>query len=278
MDINEYIEKWVEQSITLSEWLSQENIDHWEFIELWSLNESEIEEIEHHQHCLFNKAVENSVNNKIENYQEAVKKEVFTEQLRLLELFLKSTKVDTFLIELLKPIVIIRDSDYLNILKEYQNIIARRYDDFKKTFSINKQGSFSDGDYFKAKIIWEYKSEIEKYLIKLPPQQTVTEKLTVKQIALIHFYEGIPITRGNSSEIAAKYGYKAKNSGEGLFQDFTAYSSTANRKGRPTLFTHKKLKNKIELFESVINHLSENKKQRAIDEINVLKTFLENEY
>lgn len=108
--------------------------------------------------------------------------------------------------------------------------------------------------------------------------ETKTNKLKVPQIALIHVYEGIQITRRNAEEIAAKYGYTAINSGEGLFQDYTNYSSTANRKGKPTPCTPKKLKNKIELFESVVSHLSDNNKQWAIDEINTLKTLLENEY
>jgi hypothetical protein len=114
----------------------------------------------------------------------------------------------------------------------------------------------------------------------LPPQQTETktDKLKVNQIALIHVYEGLQITRENAGEIAAKYGYTAKNSGEGLFQDYTNYCSTANRKGKPTPCTPKKLKNKIELFESVVNHLSENNKQIAIDEIKILNTILENDY
>jgi len=63
-----------------------------------------------------------------------------------------------------------------------------------------------------------------------------------------------------------------------LFQDYTYFCSTANRKGIPTEYSSKKLKNKIELFESVVNHLSDNNKQRAIDEIKILKTLLENEY
>lgn len=114
----------------------------------------------------------------------------------------------------------------------------------------------------------------------LPPQQTEmkTDKLKVPQIALIHVYKGIQITRENAGIIAAKHGYTAKNSGEGLFQDYTNYCSTANRKGKPTPCTPKKLKNKIELFESIVNHLSDNSKQRAIDEINILRTIFENEY
>ena len=114
----------------------------------------------------------------------------------------------------------------------------------------------------------------------LIPQQTETktDKLTVKQIALIHVYEEIQITRENAGEIADKQGYTAKNSGEGLFQDYTYFCSTANRKGKPTPCTPKKLRNRIKQLESVVNHLSDNKKQRAIDEIKILKTIFENEY
>lgn len=104
------------------------------------------------------------------------------------------------------------------------------------------------------------------------------DKLKVPQIALIHVYEGRPITRANAGIIAAKHGYTAKTSGEGLFQDYTKYCSTANRKGKPTPCTSQKLKNKIELFESVVDRLSDNKKQRAIDEIKILKTIQEDEY
>lgn len=128
-----------------------------------------------------------------------------------------------------------------------------------------------------------YKVYLENLLIHLnnpAPQQapTKTNKLKVPQIALIHVYEGIQITRENAGEIAAKHGYTAKNSGEGLFQDYTNYCSTANRKGKPTPCTLKKLKNKIELFESIVTHLSDNNKHRANDEIGILKTIFENEY
>jgi hypothetical protein len=126
----------------------------------------------------------------------------------------------------------------------------------------------------------DYILKIDYELNLYSPQQTETktDKLKVPQIALIHVYEGIQITRENAGEIATKHGYTAKNSGEGLFQDYINYCSKANRKGKPTLCTPKKLKNKIELFESVVNHLSDNSKQRAIDEIKILKIIFENEY
>lgn len=47
----------------------------------------------------------------------------------------------------------------------------------------------------------------------------------------MNFYNGIPINRNNCKEIAVKYGYNSKNSGEGLFHDYTKYSKNANRIG-----------------------------------------------
>ena len=129
---------------------------------------------------------------------------------------------------------------------------------------------------FYDEVLYIKKAILEASENNLP--QTETEKLKVNQIALIYVYEGIHITRENASGIAAKYGYTAKNSGEGLFQDYTTYSSAANRKGKPTLCTPKKLKNKILLFESIIEYLTDNAKQRAFDEIGMLKTIYETEY
>jgi len=115
--------------------------------------------------------------------------------------------------------------------------------------------------------------------VKQPQQiEKKTNGLKVNQIALIHFYESIQITRKNADDIAAEHGYTAINSGEGLFQEYSFFCSTANRRGKPTPCTPRKLKNKIELLESVIKHLTDNNKQRAIDEVNSLKTIFENEY
>ena len=102
--------------------------------------------------------------------------------------------------------------------------------------------------------------------------------LKVNQIALIYAYDGKQITRDNANSIASEYGYTAKNSGEGLFQDYTAYCNPTFRKEKPTPCTPKKLKNKIHLFESIIEHLNPQAQKRAIDEIKILKVIFENEY
>lgn len=103
------------------------------------------------------------------------------------------------------------------------------------------------------------------------PAEGKAEQLKVKQIALIHIYEGIRISRKNATEIAARYGYRSKSSGEGLFQDYSLFLSKATRIGEPTECTTKTMNNKIRLFESTLEHLSEKALQRATDELQILK-------
>lgn len=100
-------------------------------------------------------------------------------------------------------------------------------------------------------------------------------KLTMNEIALLHFYKGLQISRENGDSIAKQYGH---NSGEKLFQRFTYYSSLANRKGKPNPLTPKRLKNKIELLEKVIGLLPNEKQKRAIDEVQILKNIFQSEF
>ena len=108
--------------------------------------------------------------------------------------------------------------------------------------------------------------------------ESKTDKLKVPQIALIHIYKDIQITEENAKEIAAEYGYTSKTSGTGLYHDYLKYCKTSDRIAKPSAETKKTLINKIELFESVVNHLSDKAKNMANDEIKILKTILETEY
>lgn len=110
----------------------------------------------------------------------------------------------------------------------------------------------------------------------LPPQPIKQKpELKIDQIALKYAYEGLQITRENGNKIAKEYGH---NSGEKLFQRFTYFSSSANRKGKPNLCTPKKLDNKIKLIESIIELLPTEKQERAKDEVLILKKIYEAEY
>lgn len=116
--------------------------------------------------------------------------------------------------------------------------------------------------------------QIETKANKLKAPQPVF-KLKIDQIALKYAYKGMQITRENGNQIAKEYGH---NSGEKLFQRFTYYSSAANRKGKPTPCTPKKLDNKIKLIESIIDFLPTDKQERAKDEVLILKNIYDAEY
>lgn len=112
--------------------------------------------------------------------------------------------------------------------------------------------------------------EITPFLKDAKSNETESAKPThsIKQIALKLFYIGDSVTRENCNEIIKEYGY---TSGESLYQHYSFFSSTANRKANPHPLSQKRLSNKIKLFESVIEILPEVNKQRALDELKILK-------
>lgn len=134
-------------------------------------------------------------------------------------------------------------------------------------------------------------SELEDYLdflLKKPIQNhietiltseynkgSIKPKYTFNQIALKYVYEKEVITLNNCNEIAINYGYTA---GRKLFQRYSFYRSDADRKGRPDTLTRRTMRNKIKLFESVIDMLNVDNRQRIVSEIVILKGYLENEF
>lgn len=115
----------------------------------------------------------------------------------------------------------------------------------------------------------------ETWIKTTEKKEAISKGLTMKQIALIYYYKGQAITRDNSNFIAIQHGH---NSGEALFQKYSYYTSSANRKGKTNPFTPKKMENKIALLESVINHLPEQQSSLARDELNILVTLYKNEF
>ena len=91
--------------------------------------------------------------------------------------------------------------------------------------------------------------------------------LTVKQVVLIHIYEGIQITRQNGDKIVKAYGL---TSGEKLYSTYLKYAKSIDRTGDPG--TARRLKEKTKLFESVVPLLkSEAAINRATAELESLK-------
>lgn len=123
------------------------------------------------------------------------------------------------------------------------------------------------------------KEEVEKLGInssELIEVTTFKKELSLTQIALIYIYKGDVITRNNGNQIAKKAGYISKTSGDKLYQNFTKYVSSADRKGDAG--TKRKNQNKIKLIESIVELLPNDKQQRAKDEISILKSIQETQY
>tara|TARA_Y100001937_G_C7132536_1_gene338300 strand:+ start:1792 stop:2706 length:915 start_codon:yes stop_codon:yes gene_type:complete len=113
--------------------------------------------------------------------------------------------------------------------------------------------------------------DLKNLEVKTPKQpEKLKPELKIPQIALKCLYSGIHVTRANAQEIIEKYGWK---SGAKLYNEYTHYSSYANRKGKPHPFTRLKLENKIKLLESVVELVPKEKRNRIKDEIKKLKNF-----
>lgn len=95
------------------------------------------------------------------------------------------------------------------------------------------------------------------------------EKIPIPQIALQYFYEDIFINRENANKYLEGTGH---TSGDKLYNEYIKWTDKQNRKADPESKT--KLKNKIKLFENVIDLLPENKKGKAIDELKILNSFI----
>jgi len=157
---------------------------------------------------------------------------------------------------------------------EFALSLLEKHKDKENQFLVDEFGKY-EPVIIEALDYW--KSEIQKLQSGKETQNDTKHRpeLSMNQIALKYFYEGLQITRENGNEIAEQYGH---TSGEKLFQRFTWYSSTANRKAKPDLCTAIKLKNKIKLIETVIELLPIEKQGRAKDEVSILNGIYEAEY
>jgi hypothetical protein len=109
---------------------------------------------------------------------------------------------------------------------------------------------------------------IRNKAVRQTSAHTAGDKLTLKQIALIHAFEEWDISRENCNEIAQQYEH---TSGKKLAQEFTDLQTSSKRTREFSGWTPRKQRNRIELFESVIEHLSEKAITLADKEIQTLK-------
>jgi hypothetical protein len=125
--------------------------------------------------------------------------------------------------------------------------------------------------------IKQFKQYYERVLevladFQVDPSRADSDRLSQSQIALIYAYEGRHIQQGvNDKEVAETYGYTAKNSGRKICQLFNEYRIRANRIATPDKETRATLNHKIQLFKSVVPHLSSEVKSSALEDIKSLE-------
>ncbi|MFV5695158.1 hypothetical protein ACM55G_06925 [Flavobacterium sp. LB3P122] len=130
-----------------------------------------------------------------------------------------------------------------------------------------KVGYLKDTEMFNEEI--EYLTGISNHLME-PKTLSIDKKEGVPVIALLYYYNEQFISRDNAQSIANKYGYTAKNSGEGLYHDFVFYTDNANRKASGE--NKIKCKNRIKSQKRVVELLIDEKaKAKAMTELNILK-------
>lgn len=161
---------------------------------------------------------------------------------------------------------------------EEEQIILNRINDVRKNFIHQIQfPAFTFHKAFTGHLSYSDVLEMEAAIVAAkmkagmnPATSSKQKNLTFKQIALIHYYNNMPITRKNEVEIAKKYGH----TGAGLYNKYTFYFKKCNRLATPNSETETAIKNKIELFESVISHIKDT--SIITDEIDTLKSHLLN--
>ena len=190
---------------------------------------------------------------------------------RLEDLFI-STNPSTFM--QIRDLIILWIEKTIKItINNEKKMFEWAYSPFMETiFNLNKKivKLFSDN-----RIILKSNLQNSNNEAQISNKKNQTLKPTLKEIALKFTYLNKPITRQNSKSIALENGH---TSGDALYNKFTFYYSTANRKGKPHPYTEKRLKNKISLFKNVIKMLEKPNKDKALDELKILENYYKNDF
>lgn len=181
----------------------------------------------------------------------------------------------------------INKSDLL-IIREYINnqlVKGEEYHGFVHSPNFKYQYEKFTNDLVYARVTFDYynwlikfnksrKKSVDNSKNKIknnkPIEDLKSERLNVKVIALICFYNNLHINRSNCKEIAIKYSYTAKTSGEGLYHDYSKYSDNMYR---TKVANESKVKciNRLKLIEDTIKHLDDTKKGDAEKDYKILE-------
>ncbi|UAM97939.1 hypothetical protein K8354_16880 [Polaribacter litorisediminis] len=161
----EYIDKWLNCSVELSDYRLYKRKDHWQEIFKLDLDSETIEKIEKHQKKLFDEEVNHKVNSEIQDInelKETDKKAAIENNIKLIEDFFNGVGTKTTLKRLKNILRFVKHKqvlvDYDNLLKNY--ILPIEY----LVFKIGKSDYSS---IFVASFFLKYLDELKEYLNSL---------------------------------------------------------------------------------------------------------------
>lgn len=173
MTDEEYLEKWLDCSVTLDDWLSHPKEDHWNFVDAIAEHEGfedyMVRAIEEHQVHLFNQLVEKTTNNLINKFKNGYYIElipnIINEHLKIINNFFKNRDLSHLAIRELNLIYSVNYDDAEDIFIEFkkQNLYTFSWDSRKET-QIRKPSSYHNSVYLVAAIFSSYSVKITKLI------------------------------------------------------------------------------------------------------------------
>lgn len=161
----EYIDKWLDCTVTFNELRRNKRTDHWAEIYKLKLEFEQTERIENHQKKLFNERIDFEIRNAINDFDEledVVKKEALNKEIKLIQDFFNSDTSKT-VVKRLKNIL--NFSKPKEVVLEYDNILRDRL--LLGDFNIYEVGKSNYSSAFVASFFMQYLDKLKEYLESL---------------------------------------------------------------------------------------------------------------
>lgn len=160
----EYIDKWLNCSVTFNELRRNKRTDHWSEIYKLNLDFEHLEKIENHQKKLFNERVESEIRSALIDFdelEEDVKKEALNKEINLIQNFFNSDTSKT-IVKRLKNILSF--SKPKEVIIEYDNILRDRL--LLSDFNIYAAGKSTYSSVFVASFFMTYLETLKESVDK----------------------------------------------------------------------------------------------------------------
>ena len=161
----EYIDKWLDCTVTFNELRRNKRTDHWAEIYKLKLEFEQTEKIENHQKKLFDERIDFEIRNAINDFDELeddVKKEALNKEIKLIQDFFNSDTSKT-VVKRLKNIISF--SKPKEVVLEYDNILRDRL--LLSDFNVYEVGKSNYSSAFVASFFMQYLDKLKEYLESL---------------------------------------------------------------------------------------------------------------